>query len=167
MPAESVLQLRMTVNGRPVELEVEPREILLDVIRDRLNLTGVKRSCDVQVCGACTVLIDGIPVSSCCTLAYEANGKALETVEGLAVTGYLHPIQRAFIEKGAVQCGFCTSGMLLATKALLADNPHPTPEQIKHELAGNLCRCTGYWNIIEAVEEAARLMAAQRDGGGV
>src|SRR5215204_6012680 len=134
MPAESVLQLRMTVNGRPVELEVEPREILLDVIRDRLGLTGAKRSCDVQVCGACTVLLDGIPVSSCCTLVYEANGKALETVEGLAVSGHLHPIQRAFIEKGALQCGFCTGGMLLATKALLANNPHPTPEQIKHEL---------------------------------
>jgi len=158
--------LRMTVNGRPTELEIEPREILLDVIRDRLGLTGAKRSCDVQVCGVCTVLLNGIPVSACCTLAYEANGKSVETVEGLAFAGQLHPIQRAFIEKGALQCGFCTSGMLLATKALLADYPHPTPEQIKHELAGNLCRCTGYWNIIEAVEEAARLLAARREGGG-
>jgi carbon-monoxide dehydrogenase small subunit len=157
--------LRMTVNGRPIELEIEPREILLDVVRDRLGLTGAKRSCDVQVCGACTVLIDGIPVSACCTLAYEANGKSVETVEGLAFAGHLHPIQQAFIEKGALQCGFCTSGMLLTTKAFLADNPHPTREQIKHELAGNLCRCTGYWNIIEAVEEAARLLAEQRDGG--
>ena len=172
MPLEApakrnVIQLRMTVNGRPVELAIEPREILLDVVRDRLGLTGAKRSCDVQVCGACTLLVDGIPVSACCTLAYEANGKSVETVEGLAFAGHLHPIQQAFIDKGGLQCGFCTSGMLLATKALLADNPHPTREQIKHELAGNLCRCTGYWNIIEAVEEAARLLAEEREGGGV
>jgi carbon-monoxide dehydrogenase small subunit len=164
--AVNSIQLRMTVNGRPVDLAIEPREMLLDVVRDRLGLTGAKRSCDVQVCGACTLLVDGIPVSSCCTLAYEANGKSVETVEGLAFAGQLHPIQQAFIEKGGLQCGFCTSGMLLTTKALLAENPHPTPEQIKHELAGNLCRCTGYWNIIEAVEEAARLLANERAGGG-
>lgn len=165
VPAVETIQLRMTVNGRPVELAIEPREMLLDVVRDRLGLTGAKRSCDVQVCGACTLLVDGVPVSSCCTLAYEASGKAIETVEGLAFAGQLHPIQRAFIDKGGLQCGFCTSGMLLATKALLADNPHPTPEEIKHELTGNLCRCTGYWNIIEAVEEAARLIAGERAGG--
>ena len=165
LTATKTITLRMTVNGRPDELEIEPREMLLDVVRDRLGLTGAKRSCDVQVCGACTLLIDGIPVSSCCTLAYEANGKSVETVEGLAFAGHLHPIQQAFIEKGGLQCGFCTSGMLLATKALLADNPHPTPEEIKHELAGNLCRCTGYWNIIEAVEEAARLLAVEAGGG--
>ena len=164
LTATKSIPLRMTVNSRPVELEIEPREMLLDVVRDRLGLTGAKRSCDVQVCGACTLLIDGIPVSSCCTLAYEANGKSIETVEGLAFAGQLHPIQQAFIDKGGLQCGFCTSGMLLATKALMADNPHPTPEEIKHELAGNLCRCTGYWNIIEAVEEAARLLAEERGG---
>jgi aerobic carbon-monoxide dehydrogenase small subunit len=165
LTATKTIPLRMTVNSRPVELEIEPREMLLDVVRDRLGLTGAKRSCDVQVCGACTLLIDGIPVSSCCTLAYEANGKSIETVEGLAFAGHLHPIQQAFIDKGGLQCGFCTSGMLLATKALLSEHPHPTPEQIKHELAGNLCRCTGYWNIIEAVEEAARLLAEEAGGG--
>jgi carbon-monoxide dehydrogenase small subunit len=163
--AKPTMQLRMTVNGRPVEVEIEPREMLLDVVRDRFGLTGTKRSCDLQVCGACTLLVDGIPVSSCCTLAYEANGKSVETVEGLAFHGELHPIQQAFIEKGALQCGFCTSGMMLATKALLAENPCPTPEQIKHALAGNLCRCTGYWNIIEAVEDAARRLTGESDGG--
>jgi carbon-monoxide dehydrogenase small subunit len=150
--------LAMTVNGRAVSLEIAPQEMLLDVVRDRLGLTGAKRSCDFQVCGACTLLVDGVPVSACCTLAYEANGKRVETVEGLANGKALHSIQQAFIEKAALQCGFCTSGMLLTTKALLAENPHPTVEEIKHALAGNLCRCTGYWNIIEAVEHAARTL---------
>lgn len=163
--AGATMTLAMRVNGQPVELEIEPREMLLDVVRDRLGLTGAKRSCDLQVCGACTLLVDGMPVSSCCTLAYEANGKPVETVEGLAFNGQLHPIQRAFIEKAALQCGFCTSGMLLATKALLAEHPHPTREEIEHELAGNLCRCTGYWNIIEAVEDAARRLAEGAGGG--
>lgn len=153
------MRLATTVNGRAVELEIEPREMLLDVVRDRLGLTGAKRSCDLQVCGACTLLVDGIPVSACCTLAYEAHGKQVETVEGLAHNGSLHPIQQAFIDKAALQCGFCTSGMMLTAKALLAENPHPSAEEIKHALAGNLCRCTGYWNIIEAVEEAARQMS--------
>src|SRR5215210_1720615 len=112
-------RLQMTVNGQAVDLEIEPREMLLDVIRDRLGLTGAKRSCDLQVCGACTLLVEGNPVSSCCTLAYEAHGKRVETVEGLARYGTLHPIQQAFIDKGALQCGFCTSGMMLTTKALL------------------------------------------------
>jgi carbon-monoxide dehydrogenase small subunit len=148
--------VKFTVNGRPVELEIEPREMLLDVIRDRLGLTGAKRSCDLQVCGACTLLLDGEPVSACCTLAYEANGRSIETIEGLAPGGQLHPIQAAFIENAALQCGFCTSGMILATKALLAENPSPSQEEIKHYLAGKLCRCTGYWNIVAAVEDAAR-----------
>jgi carbon-monoxide dehydrogenase small subunit len=159
MPATPSITVRMRVNGQPVALEIEPREMLLDVVRDRLGLTGAKRSCDLQVCGACTLLLDGVPVSACCTLAYEANGKPVETVEGLSQNGELHPIQQAFVDKAAVQCGFCTSGMLLATKALLAETPHPSIEQIKHALAGNLCRCTGYWNIIDAVEDAARRMA--------
>ena len=157
--------LKMTVNGQPVEVVIESREMLLDVVRDRLGLTGTKRSCDLQVCGACTLLVDGIPVSSCCTLAYEANGKSVETVEGLARLGTLHPIQQSFIDKGALQCGFCTSGMMLATKALLAENPNPTFDEIKHGLAGNICRCTGYWNIIEAVEESARRLPPDNGGG--
>lgn len=158
--SKPTMTLEMTVNGQPVALEIEPREMLLDVVRDRLGLTGAKRSCDFQVCGACTLLMDGRPVSSCCTLAYEANGASVETVEGLARHGELHPIQQAFIEKAALQCGFCTSGMMLTVKALLADNPNPSHEEIKHELAGNICRCTGYWNIIEAVEDAARRLRA-------
>jgi carbon-monoxide dehydrogenase small subunit len=153
------ITLSMTVNGQPVELQIEPREILLDVIRDRLNLKGAKRSCDLQVCGACTVLLDGTPVSACCTLAYEASGREVTTIEGLAENGRLHPIQEAFIHQGAIQCGFCTSGMILTTKAMLAENPKPDREQIKHYLGGNLCRCTGYWNILNAVEDAAGRLA--------
>ncbi len=154
-----IITLSVTVNGQPVELNIEPREMLLDVIRDRLNLKGAKRSCDLQVCGACTVLLDGAPVSACCTLAYEANGREVTTIEGLADNGQLHPIQEAFIDQGAIQCGFCTSGMILTTKAMLAENPKPDREQIKHYLGGNLCRCTGYWNILNAVEDAAERLA--------
>jgi carbon-monoxide dehydrogenase small subunit len=149
------LLLEMSVNGRPVSLEVEPRAILLDVLRDRLGLTGAKRSCDTQVCGACTVLVDGTPVSACCTLAYEADGRAVETIEGLAGPDELNPIQQAFLDHAAIQCGFCTPGFVLATKALLAENPRPTRAEIETYLAGNLCRCTGYWNILAAVEDAA------------
>ena len=156
--------LRMTVNERPVAIETEPRELLLDVLRDRLGLRGAKRSCDVQVCGACTVLVDGAPVSACCTLAYEAEGTRVETIEGLAQGGRLHPIQRAFVETTALQCGFCTPGMILATKALLAENPRPTRAEIADYLGGNLCRCTGYWNILTAVEEAARRMSDGEEG---
>ena len=148
--------IALTVNGRPVQLEIESREMLLDVLRDRLGLTGAKRSCDLQVCGACTVLLDGEPVSACCTLAYEAGGRSIETIEGLADGAELHPIQAAFIENVAIQCGFCTSGMVLTTKALLAENPEPSESEIKSYLSGNLCRCTGYWNIVNAVSDAAR-----------
>jgi carbon-monoxide dehydrogenase small subunit len=158
------MTLAMRVNGRPVTLEVEPRDILLDVIRDRLGLTGAKRSCDTQVCGACTVLLDGRPVSACCTLAYEADGRAVETIEGLAGLDGLHPIQQAFVDRIAIQCGFCTPGFVLMTKALLAENPSPTREEIEHYLGGNLCRCTGYWNILAAVEDAvARLATADAE----
>jgi len=170
MPAEpatrqdraATMSMEMTINGTLTQLDIEPREMLLDVIRLRLSLTGVKRSCDVQVCGACTVLLDGLPVSSCCTLAYEANGKRVETIEGLATNGVLHPIQTAFIEQTALQCGFCTPGMILATKALLQETPHPSRDEIKQFLAGNLCRCTGYWNIIGAVEDAANRLNGGR-----
>ena len=171
MPPEAAtpisMRLQMTVNGRPVSVDVEPRTILLDLLRDRLNLTGAKRSCDSQVCGACTVLLDGQPVSSCCTLAYEADGRAVETIEGLSGPGGLHPIQQAFVERAAIQCGFCTPGFVLATKALLGENPHPTREEIEAFLGGNLCRCTGYWNIIEAVEDAAERMDGTGDVDGV
>jgi carbon-monoxide dehydrogenase small subunit len=150
--------LRATVNGRPVEAEIEPRELLLDFLRDRLGLTGAKRSCDMQVCGACTVLVDGLPVSACCTLAYEAQGRQVLTIEGLAENGALHPLQEAFVQQSAVQCGFCTAGMILSAKHLLDEQPHPSREAIRHYLKGNLCRCTGYWNILEAIEAAAKRM---------
>jgi carbon-monoxide dehydrogenase small subunit len=153
------ISIRLTVNDRTVEAEIEPRTLLLDFLRGHLGLTGAKRSCDLQVCGACTVLVNGVPASSCCTLAYEANGKDVETIEGLARYGELHPIQDAFIRADAVQCGFCTSGMILTTKALLTEHPHPTRDEITAYLSGNLCRCTGYQTIIAAVEEAARLLA--------
>jgi carbon-monoxide dehydrogenase small subunit len=157
------LPFRLTVNGRDVETTIEPRETLLDFLRDRLGLKGAKRSCDVQVCGTCTVLLDGQPVSSCCTLAYEARGCQVITIEGLSQAGELHPIQAAFIRQTGLQCGFCTPGMILTAKSLLDQVPNPTPEQIRNQMEGNLCRCTGYWNILEAVEEAARTMAAQKN----
>ena len=158
--ATPVMRLETTVNERPVSLEIEPRAILLDVLRDHLGLTGAKRSCDTQVCGACTVLLDGSPVSACCTLAYEAGGRAVETIEGLAGPEGLHPIQQAFVDRVAIQCGFCTPGFVLTTKAMLAENPCPTRSEIADYLGGNLCRCTGYWNILEAVEDAVARLAA-------
>lgn len=151
--------LETTVNGRPVSLEIEPRSILLDVLRDQLELTGTKRSCDTQVCGACTVLVDGSPVSACCTLAYETMDRTVETIEGLAGPDGLHPIQQAFVDRVAIQCGFCTPGFVLTTKALLAENSRPTRSEIESFLGGNLCRCTGYWNILDAVEDAAERLA--------
>jgi aerobic carbon-monoxide dehydrogenase small subunit len=155
--------LETIVNGHPIALEIEPRAILLDVLRDDLGLTGAKRSCDTQVCGACTVLLDGSPVSACCTLAYEAGGREVETIEGLAGPHGLHPIQQAFVDCVAIQCGFCTPGFVLATKALLAENPRPTRTEIEDFLGGNLCRCTGYWNILDAVADAAGRLEPSND----
>ncbi len=163
MPPETTLLLKSTLNGQPLAIEIEARTMLLDLLRDRLGLTGTKRSCDSQVCGACTVLLDGLPVSSCCTLACEAAGRTIETIEGLSRDGTLHPIQQAFVESAAIQCGFCTPGFVLTTKSLLAQNPHPTRSEIEHYLGGNLCRCTGYWNILAAVEDAARRMDAEAE----
>jgi carbon-monoxide dehydrogenase small subunit len=153
---DTTITVETTVNGQPVTRTVEARRMLLDFIRDDLGLKGTKRSCDSQVCGACTVLVDGLPVSSCCTLAYEATGKTLTTIEGLSRNGTLDPVQEAFIEESAIQCGFCTPGMVLSVKVLLEENPAPTREEIREALSSNLCRCTGYWNIIEAVERAAQ-----------
>jgi carbon-monoxide dehydrogenase small subunit len=143
------------VNKRQVTLEVEPRELLIDVLRTRLELTGTKRSCDVEVCGACTVLVGGQPVSSCTTLFADVAGKEVTTIEALAEDGVLDPVQKAFVQHGALQCGFCTPGMILAVKSLLAHDPHPSEEKIRHYLRGNLCRCTGYAKIIEAVKDLA------------
>ena len=154
-----------TLNGKLQELDVEPHELLLDVIRDRLGLTGAKRSCDVQVCGACTLLVDGRPVSACTTLAFEVRGKSVMTIEGLAENGKLHPLQQAFIEHGGFQCGFCTPGMILAAKALLDENPRPTEEELKHFMHGNICRCTGYKKIIESIMAAAKNMSEATQPG--
>jgi carbon-monoxide dehydrogenase small subunit len=143
--------IRVVVNDRPRDLDVAPHALLLDVLRDALDLKGDKRSCDTQVCGACTVLVDGLAVSACTYLAVEADGRSVLTVEGLAEGDSLHPLQRAFVEAGAVQCGFCTSGMLLTAKALLAENARPTREDVLHYLRGSLCRCTGYRKIVDAV----------------
>ncbi|HBY97967.1 MAG TPA: hypothetical protein DEP84_29170 [Chloroflexi bacterium] len=152
------ITINLTVNGKPVEATIEPNELLLDFLRNRLGLTGAKRSCDVQVCGTCTVLLDSLPVSSCTTLAYEARGREVLTIEGLAHDGQLHSLQEAFMRHTALQCGFCTPGMVLTAKSLLDENPRPSPDQIRAYMRGNLCRCTGYWHILEAVEEAARVM---------
>jgi carbon-monoxide dehydrogenase small subunit len=149
-------RIRIVVNGRVHELDVASQALLLDVLRDRLDLKGAKRSCDTQVCGACTVLVDGLAVSACTYLAVEADGRSVLTVEGLADGERLHPLQQAFVDHGAVQCGFCTSGMLLTSKALLDEAPAPTREDVLHELRGSLCRCTGYRKIVEAILAAAR-----------
>ncbi|MDQ7839670.1 MAG: (2Fe-2S)-binding protein [bacterium] len=154
-------RIALVVNGNPVEAEIEPRELLLDFLRHRLGLMGAKRSCDVQVCGSCTVLLDGEPVSACCTLAYEARDRQVLTIEGLADAGRLHVLQEAFIEHAAVQCGFCTSGMILTSLELLREVPAPVPEQVRSHLKGNLCRCTGYRRIIDAVVDAGRRLAAE------
>ncbi len=152
------LPISLTVNGVAREIEVEPHELLLDVVRDRLGLTGAKRSCDVQVCGACTLLLDGRPVSSCTLPAFEARGREVLTIEGLAHNGKLHPLQEAFIEHGGFQCGFCTPGMILTAKTLLDENPAPTEEEIIRFMQGNICRCTGYKKIIESITAAAKAM---------
>ena len=150
-----MIQVTTTVNGDEVEFVCDPRETLLDVLRDRLGLTGAKEGCGTGDCGACTVEIDGRPVCSCLMLGAEAEGKSIGTVEGIAKGEELHPLQRKFIEHAALQCGICTPGILVASKALLAKNPDPTETEVRYWLAGNLCRCTGYDKIIRAVMDTA------------
>ena len=145
----------LTVNGERRELDLEPRELLVYVLREQLGLTGTNVGCDTSSCGACTVLVNGESVKSCTVLGVQADGFDVTTIEGLADNGNLHPIQQAFHEHHALQCGYCTPGMVLATVSLLADNPEPTEAEIRHGLEGNLCRCTGYQNIVEAVQSAA------------
>ena len=149
---------RFIINGRDYEIAIEPRMTLVELLRDELDLTGTKCSCGVGECASCTVLIDGEPVLSCCTLAITVKEKNILTIEGLAKGNTLHPIQKAFVDYGAIQCGFCTPGMILMAKALLDENPNPTKEEVKKALAGNLCRCTGYVKIIDAVLAAAETM---------
>jgi aerobic-type carbon monoxide dehydrogenase small subunit (CoxS/CutS family) len=152
------LRISVEINGRACEGEVEPRTLLSDFIRHGAGLTGTKVGCEQGVCGACTVQLDGQPVRSCLMLAVQANGRALTTVEGLARDGELHPLQRAFHEAHALQCGFCTPGFLMSVEAFLREHPDAGEEELREALAGNLCRCTGYLGIVEAVGRAAREM---------
>jgi aerobic-type carbon monoxide dehydrogenase small subunit (CoxS/CutS family) len=154
----------MRVNGRRVEQTVPNRRTLAQFLRDDVGLTGTKVSCDLQVCGVCTVLVDGAPISACTYLAADVDAGEVTTVEGLADGDVLHPLQQAFVDHFALQCGFCTPGFLLMAKALLDENPEPTREQVAHHLEGNICRCTGYEPIIEAVLDAAARMSGRRDG---
>lgn len=153
--------IRLEINGENFDLAAEPTAYLIDVIRETVGLTGTKKGCGIGDCGACTVLIDGKPALSCLTLAIACIGRSVTTIEGLSKGTELHPVQRAFIDKGAVQCGFCTPGMVLSSKALLDENPNPSHDEIKIALAGNLCRCTGYAKILEAVEHAGQLLSGE------
>src|SRR5688572_10424717 len=150
--------IRFQLNGEAHEANVEPHLLLSDFLRDRLYLKGTRKSCEVEICGACTVLVDGRPVSSCATPAFEIDGKSVTTIEGLAQGDKLHPIQQAFWEQGGFECGYCTPGMILLTHALLVENPQPSDEEIKHWLSSNICRCTGYVSIIAAIKRAGELM---------
>ncbi|HXG53521.1 MAG TPA: (2Fe-2S)-binding protein [candidate division Zixibacteria bacterium] len=151
------MNIQFVLNGKAREVECEPQETLAEVLRDRLNLTGTKVSCEVQVCGACTVLVDDLPVSACTLLAYEVRGKQVTTIEGLErPDGALHPLQQAFIDEFAFQCGFCTPGMIMAALGLLRENPRPSRDEIIRYMNGNICRCTGYLPIVKAIERAAK-----------
>lgn len=155
--------IELKVNGDLFEVAVKQDELLIDVLRDRLGLTGTKRGCGKGQCGSCTVLIDGEASSSCLIKAVKAQGKEITTIEGLAGEGELDPIQKSFVEHGAVQCGYCTPGMVMTAKGLLNKNPAPTSEEIKKALSGNLCRCTGYVKIIEAVQAASKEISGRKD----
>ena len=144
-------ELKLTVNGQPYDIYVKPKTLLSEALRDHLGLTGTKRGCNSSSCGACTVVLNGMAVKSCSILALQANGGEVTTVEGLARGTELHPLQKAFLDHGSFQCGFCTSGMLMSSKALLDENPKPTKEQMKEGIDGNICRCTGYNSIIRAL----------------
>jgi xanthine dehydrogenase YagT iron-sulfur-binding subunit len=156
--APDKISVSLTVNGVARQLNLAPWTTLLDALRDHLDLTGTKKGCDHGQCGACTVLVDGRRVNSCLTLAVMKEGAEVTTIEGLAVDGVLHPLQQAFIDHFAAQCGFCTPGMLMAAKALLAGNPRPSREEVVEAIAGNICRCTGYTKIVEAIQAAAKEM---------
>jgi carbon-monoxide dehydrogenase small subunit len=145
----------LNVNNDSYEVEIEPSRLLADVIREDIGLTGTKKGCEIGVCGACTVLLDGKAVSSCLMLAVHAVGKKITTIEGLMTNGELHPLQKAFVDYGAFQCGFCTPGVLMASKAMLDENPHPTEHEIREGLNGNLCRCTGYAKMVDAIKSVA------------
>jgi aerobic carbon-monoxide dehydrogenase small subunit len=153
--ATEAMPVTVTVNGEQRSADVEPRLLLVHFLREKLGLTGAHVGCDTTSCGVCTVLLDGVPVKSCTVLAVQANGREITTVEGLEQPDGLHPIQEGFREEHGLQCGFCTPGMMLTAKALLAENPNPSEEEIRWALSGNVCRCTGYQNIVKAVQYAA------------
>lgn len=148
--------IHLKINGEPYEVSVKSNLTLLDLLRDEIGLTGTKKGCDTGQCGACTVVLNGRTINSCLVLAVDANGKEVSTIEGLAKDGKLHPLQEAFIQEGAVQCGYCTSGMILSAKALLDENLTPKEEEVKKAIAGNLCRCTGYVRIVKAILDVAK-----------
>ena len=150
------MKIEITVNGRLRQFDVEPNKLLLNLVRDELYLTGTKYGCGIGECGACTVHLDGEAVLACMILAVDADGKQVDTIEGVAADGNLDPVQESFIEEGAIQCGFCTPGFIMTTKALLKETPDPTEDEIREYLKGNYCRCTGYVNIINAVQSAAK-----------
>lgn len=156
------VSIALTVNGQRLQHDVDPRLLLVHYLRDHLNLTGTKVGCDTSQCGSCTVLLDGVAVKSCTVLAAQADGATVTTIEGLAPVGQLHPIQEAFWNKHGLQCGFCTPGMVFATHELLRTNPNPTADEIRHGLEGNMCRCTGYQNIVRSVQEAASTMGGAK-----
>ena len=156
-------QITITVNGQAYHREVESRTLLVHFLRETLDLTGTHIGCDTTSCGACTVLLDGVAVKSCTLFAVTANGKQVETVEGLAQGGALHPLQEGFWEKHGLQCGYCTPGMLMCAKYLLSKNPNPTEDEIRHGISGNLCRCTGYNKIVEAIQYAAEKLNAKEE----
>ena len=149
-------RIRIQVNGEWQELQIDCRESLLDLLRDHLGLTGTKRGCDTGDCGACSVILDGKIVNSCLVLAVEADGKSILTIEGLTSEGDLHPLQKSFVEHGAIQCGFCSPGMIMTAKALIDENANPSEEEIRMAIAGNICRCTGYVKIVEAISAVVR-----------
>lgn len=152
------MQISLTVNGQQHSLDVEPRMLLVHALRDSLDLTGTKVGCDTSQCGACTILLDGKAVKSCTVFAVQADGTEITTIEGLASNGDLHPLQQSFWDNHGLQCGYCTPGMIMMSYHLLQDTPNPTEEEIRHGLEGNLCRCTGYHNIVRAVKDAAQHM---------
>ena len=164
--SEKTYEISLRLNGREKRFRVEERETLLQVLRERAGLTGAKKGCDLGECGACTVILNGRAVNSCCVFAVQADGGSVETIEGLGTPDKPHPLQQAFIDAGAVQCGFCTPGMILAAKALLDREPRPSRSAIRQALSGNLCRCTGYEKLEQAVERAAEVISGYAERGG-
>ena len=160
------MEIKVTINGTPQSADVENRKLLVDFLRSDLDMTGTHIGCDTTSCGACTVLLDGKPVKSCTMFAVQANGREVMTVEGLKQNGNLHPIQAAFKEEHGLQCGFCTPAMMLVGSALLESNPAPTDEDVRWAISGNICRCTGYVNIVKAIQRAGAQLAAASSGGG-